>query len=77
VLGNLNRAKSRHLPGQPWTLRTALLLAFADTTKPLHRRNGLVVLANAKEGAVPGLIPGFGFHSLRYHDISKFWHITS
>jgi hypothetical protein len=33
-------------PGQPWTLGYALLLAF-DATKPLRRRDGLVVLANA------------------------------
>jgi hypothetical protein len=36
-----------------------------------------VVLANANKGAVPGLIPGFGFHSLHYHYISKIWRNTS
>ncbi len=33
--------------------------------------------ANANKGAVPGSIPGLGFHSLRYHNISKFWRNTS
>ncbi len=48
------------------TISYSNILAFANTTKPLRRRNGLVVLANANqsaESADPGLIPGFRFHS--------------
>jgi hypothetical protein len=33
------------------------VLANANTTKPLRRRNGLVVLALANKSAVPGSIP--------------------
>jgi hypothetical protein len=40
----LNR---RITPGQPRTLGTPLLLALRLTTKPLRRRNGLVVKRNA------------------------------
>ncbi len=32
---------------------SSYLLAFANTTKPLQHRNGLVVLANANKSAVP------------------------
>ncbi len=36
---------------------TTLLLALRLTTKPLRRRNGLVVKRNANKSAVPGSIP--------------------
>ncbi len=35
-----------------------------------------MVLVNANKGAVPGSIPGLGFHSLRYHDMSEIWRNT-
>ncbi len=38
---------NRRSPGQPRTLGIPLLLAKANTTKPLQCRNGLVVLAFA------------------------------
>jgi hypothetical protein len=77
VRGKSDRAESRRSPGQPWTLGTALLLAFANITTPLQRCNGLVVKMCAGNSAVSGSIPGFGFHSLRYHDISEIWRNTS
>ncbi len=36
-----------------------------------------MVLANANKGSVLGSIPGLGFHSLRYHDMSKIRRNTS
>ncbi len=35
---------NRQSPGQPWTLRFTLILSYDNTTKPLQRFNGLVVL---------------------------------
>jgi hypothetical protein len=45
-------AQGDNKTGQKGT-NAMFLLAFANTTKPLQRRNGLVVLANANKSAVP------------------------
>jgi hypothetical protein len=57
---------------------TALLLSNANTTKPLQRCYGLVVLANAlvvlalaNKSAVPVSIPIMGSNLCANHDLSK------
>ncbi len=48
-----------------------------EETWGLEGGYSLVVLANANKGAVPGSIPGLGFHFLCYHDMSEHWRNTS
>jgi hypothetical protein len=56
------------MPSQLRTLGTPLLLALCLTTRPLRRRNGLVVKRNAYRVRSRVRFPDLWFHSPRYHE---------